>query len=197
MSYRRFRASAERIRRHHGGQTVTVSRGAVGLFESVSGAAPTLAAGSAAKDATSLPLSSALALSGKIDPGVMLFVAGHSAAYTAQAAAEPSGGSVTVSISPGLESAVDGEAVTLAPRTLSFFGGPVQLKQSQVPAGWSVGAHDETWALVPPDTDAGKEPRKGDRMTSPISAVIAEAPAGRERVEYLVPLTGMASEEAA
>ncbi len=193
----RFRDSAVRNNRHFGATDVTLERGAVSLFESVSGAAASLSASIASAAATSLPLTSAESLRGRLSPGVTLAIAGHSLIYTVQALAEPSGTTITVTIDPGLEFDVNGEAVTASPRSLSFIGGQVKLAGNKIPAGWTVGAEDEIWALVPPNTSAGAEPRKGDRMIAPYDAVISAPVNGRERIEYLVLVTPMAIEEAA
>lgn len=195
MSAERFRKSAERINRHHGGQSVTLSRGSISLIETVSGAVPALTCGVAAEDATSLPLASAVALDGNLPPGATLAVAGHSTAYTVQAFAEPSGSAITASVDPGLEAAVNGEAVTLSAKTFSLYGGKIELRGEDIPAGWTVGAKDEIWSLVPPSTAVGSEPRDGDLMTAPYAARVGDV-GGREGVEYIVRMMPQASEEA-
>lgn len=195
MNIERLRDSAERISGHFGGQSVTLSRPGVGLFETVSGDAATLTCGTASATDTILPLASAQSLSGRVSAGVSLAIAGHSGAYVIQGNATPSGASLTVTISPGLEFDVNGEAVTLTARQLTFYGGQINLNAYSVPAGWTVGAKDEVWSLVPSNTDDGQEPRDGDRMTSPIAGKIRKV-GGRERVEYVVLVTPNESAEA-
>lgn len=194
-SLTRFRDSAERINRHHGLTDVTLERGAVSLFESISGSVASLTCSSALADEIELPMSSTEALRGRISPGVGLSIAGHAITYVVQSLSEPAGSTITVTLDVGLEFDVGGESVTLSPRSLSFIGGQVNLAAGKIPADWTVGAEDEIWALVPPNTNAGAEPRTGDRMTAPYDAVIGDV-GGRERVEYLVQVTPMAVEEA-
>lgn len=196
MSKERFRRSALRLARHHGAVAVTLTRGSVALSEAISGEPATLTCGVASEDDVSLPMTSAVSLTARLDPGVAVAITGHSLSYVVQAKATPVAGAITVTIAPGLEAAVSGEAITLTPRSLSFQGGQVNLKASDLPAGWSLGAGQEVWALVPPSTTAGQEPRPSDIMTSPIQATVAEV-SGREGVEYLVLMAPIASEEAA
>lgn len=185
MSLDRFRESALRLAQHHGAQTVTVERGAVALYESISSDPATLTAGVASALDTSLTMISAANLDGRLEAGTVIDIAGHALSYVVQSRAEPAAGLITVSILPGLEFDTNGEAITLSPKTITFTGGPIELLNVNLPAGWLLAAEDEIWALVPGDTTTGNEPREGDRIVSTPTGRVSKV-GGRSGVEYIV-----------